>query len=102
MERELLRLAAFGRNDVHVQVSVAVARERDPFAVGREARINIPRGISRYSLDVGAVVVGGPNVAQVRERDTALVVARVADQFGFPRETDAGRTGKKHKNTRSE
>ena len=39
MPRQPLRLAAFGRHDVDVDVAGVLAAERDPLAVGREMRI---------------------------------------------------------------
>ncbi len=83
MEGELLRLAALGRDDVHVQVARAVARKRDPFSVRRKPRINIPRRVRRQPLQIPAAIVRGPHVAHERKGDASLVIRRIARQLGF-------------------
>src|ERR1039457_6095292 len=90
VEGELFGLASFRGDDVDVEIAVAVTGEGDPLAVRGEARVDIARGVGGDALDVGAGVVGGPDVTEVGEGDAALVVAGVADQFGFTGVADGG------------
>src|SRR5206468_8408081 len=83
MEGQLLRGPSLGRHDEDVQAAGAVARKRDPLAVGREARVDVARLVDRQAADVLAVLVRGPDVADVRERDLSRTVMRVASQPGF-------------------
>jgi hypothetical protein len=41
MKRQALGFAAFGRDDVHVGVTVIFAGEGDPLAVGRESWVEL-------------------------------------------------------------
>ena len=81
MEGELARLAA-GRGDhVDVVVAVAIGGEGDPLAVGREAREDVAGLVVGEALDVGAVLIGDPDIAEVAEGDLALGVSGVAEQL---------------------
>ncbi len=64
---ELLRLAARGRNHVHVVVAVTIRREGDPLPVRRESRELIARRIIREPLHVRAILAGNPDIAQIGE-----------------------------------
>ncbi len=88
--RERPGVAAAGGDDEDVEVAVAVAREGDPLAVGREPRVVVAALVDREPLDVRAVLAGDPDVAQVAERDLARVVVRVADEPGLAAEGRAG------------
>src|SRR5713226_7005493 len=92
MKSQLLRRAAFARNDEDVEVAVAIRREGYPPPVWREARISVARFVRSYALDVLAVFVGGPYVGQVSERDAPVMIVRVANEFGFATRSGEGRT----------
>ena len=96
MEGKLPGLAALGRHDEDVKVAEAVAGKSDPFAVGREAGMNVAGGVNREPLRIGAVLVDQPEVAQVAEDDLAVVVIGVADELdldGVGAKGPAGRRG---------
>ncbi len=75
--------AAAGGHQVNVEIAVAIAREGDPFSVWREASVNVARSIDSQALDVLAVFVGGPDVAEIAEDDAAVVVMRIANEPRF-------------------
>src|ERR1700721_2551263 len=81
VERELPRLAAGGRDDVHIVVAVAVGREGDRGAIGRESRKLVARLVIGETQDVGAVLIGDPDVAQVAERNLAFGIGGMAQQL---------------------
>src|SRR5713226_1143929 len=83
MKSQLLRRAAAGGNDEDIEVAVAVARERNPFAVRRETRISIARLVHGQALDVLPRLIGRPDVAEICEGDAAVRVTRIAHKFGF-------------------
>src|SRR3989442_6447631 len=83
MESQLLWRTASGRNDKNIKVAAAVAGKSDPLSIGRKARINVARFVDRETLDVLAVLVGGPNVAKIAESDAPGVVMRITHQPGF-------------------
>src|SRR6185436_4099110 len=67
VEGELLRSAALGRDNEDVVVAVAIRRERDPFAVRREARIDVARRVIADAARTGAIFTGGPQIAEIAE-----------------------------------
>jgi hypothetical protein len=83
MRRQLPGRAAGGRDDVNVQVAVAIAGKRDPLPVGREARIDVARAVDGDAADVPAAVVRRPDVPEVGERDLTRMVMRVANELRF-------------------
>ena len=80
MPRQAFRLAAFGRDDIDVDVARVVATESQPLTVGREVRIG------RLSLEAGDAASGststvdGPDVVRVGERDLLGADRRRAQQ----------------------
>ena len=79
------RRASRRRDDEHVVVAVTIRREGDPLSVGREARIDVARPIVGQAQRTGAVLIRGPDVAEVAEGDPAGVVigmARKPDRTG--------------------
>src|SRR5262249_26099489 len=85
VERQLLRRAAFGGDYKNVIVAVAVGREGNPLAVGRKARIDVARFVDGQTLQVTAVLVCDPDVAQIAERYFAVVI------IGMPQQLDLSR-----------
>ncbi len=83
MGGQLFGVAATGRNQIDVEIAVALAREGDPLPVRREAPINIARAIDGQALDVLAVFIGGPDVSEIAEDDAAVVIMRIAHQPRF-------------------
>src|SRR4029079_12903845 len=75
-----LRRAAADGNDEHVVVAVAVRRKGDPLAVGREPRIDLARQVVGDTVRIAAVLVGGPDVAEIAEGDLAGVIVGMAGQ----------------------
>ena len=73
--------AAFGRNDEHIKVAVAVAREGDPLAVWRKSGINIPSLVDGQPANVLAVFVSGPDIAEICKGDSAVVIMGISHQF---------------------
>src|SRR5262249_47114072 len=61
--------------------AVAVGGEGDPLAVGREARVGVAGAVDGEPLRGRAVLVGGPQVAEVAEDDFAVVVVGVAGEL---------------------
>ena len=57
-------------------------------AVGREAWVNVAGAMDSHSLDILPVLVRGPDVSQIGEDDPALVIVRIAHEFGLPAERD--------------
>jgi len=94
---ELLWLTAGGRHDEHVVVARAVARERNPLSVGREARRKIASDVHRESPGIRAIGIDEPDVVLIGERHAAVVrdtgVAREANLFGFLRAEYAAERG---------
>src|ERR1044072_5141351 len=99
MMGQLRRRAARRRNDKDIEVAVAVAREGNPFSVGRETRVSIARFVDRQTLNVLAVLIGSPNVAKISERDAPVRVAGITNQLRFPRK-DHGREGENEQTNR--
>src|SRR5258706_6335902 len=64
---QLLRRATTRGNDKDIEVPIAVARESDPLAVRRETRISIARFVNGQPLYVAAILIGRPDVAEIRE-----------------------------------
>jgi hypothetical protein len=83
MAGQLFRVAAARRNQKDVEIAVALAREGDPLSVGREASINIAGAVYSQTLDVLAVLVSSPNVSEVSEDDSAVVIMRIAHEARF-------------------
>ena len=89
-----LTCAAGRGDDVDVHVPLAVAGERDRAAVGREPGVDVARLVDGQALDVLAVLVGGPDVAQVAERDLAVVVVGITHQLRLARRQSPGHRAK--------
>ena len=86
--RQLFWRAATRRNDVDVEIAVAIARERNPFSVRRETRIGIARFVDCQPLDVLSIFISDPNVAEISERNAAVRVAGIANQLRFTSKND--------------
>ena len=91
VEGELSGLATVDRNDEHVVIPEAVARERDPSTVRRKARSDLSGHVRGESSPVQAVLVRDPDVTVIREDDHAVPDVRVAHEpdlishcFGWP------------------
>ncbi len=84
MKGELLRRAAFARDDEHVHVAVTRARERDPAPIRREARVGIPGDMHGEPSHVGAGLVCRPDVPEIAERDSTVVVVGMAKHLRLP------------------
>jgi hypothetical protein len=63
MEGKLLGLAAGCGDDEDVVIAVAVGGEGDPVAVRAVAGVDVAGCVVGEALDVGAVFIGGPDVA---------------------------------------
>ena len=83
MKGQLLCRAAAGGNDKDIEVAVAVAGKSDPLSIGREARIDVARFVHGQALDVLAVLISGPDVAEIAEDDAPGVVMRITHQPRF-------------------
>jgi hypothetical protein len=81
MERQPLRRAAGRRHHEDVVIAVTVRRERDPLAVGGKPRVDLARDVIGHAVRVAPVLVGGPDVAEIAERDLSGVVIRMPRQF---------------------
>src|SRR5829696_1215457 len=78
--RQAARHAAVDRHDEGVVVAISIGRERDPLAVGGEAWIHLSRHVVGDAVRIAAVLVGGPDVAEIAEGDLSSVVIGVARQ----------------------
>src|SRR6185436_5588664 len=83
MKRELFGIAAGARHYEHIHVAVAVGRKRNPFPVGRESGINVSRFIYGYAFDIPPILIGCPDVSQICEHDSSLMIVRVPNEPGF-------------------
>src|SRR5438094_4678259 len=83
MKGQLLRRAAGRGNDEHIQIPIAVARKSDPLAVRRKLGIRVARFVYRQALNVLAVFISRPDIAEIREGNAAVVVAGIAHQLCF-------------------
>ena len=64
-----------------VGVAEAIARERDPAAVRREARERVARDVRGEPLRIRSVLVRDPDVAVVAEDELALADVRIAGEL---------------------
>ncbi len=83
VEGKLPGLAARGGDRVDVVIPFAVRGERDRRAIRREARIDFARRVIGEPLDIGTVLVGDPDIAQVAESHLAFGIARIAQQLSL-------------------
>ena len=80
MKGELLRFAAFRRDDEDIVVAETVRREGHPLAVGREAGHDLAAFVTGEAADVGSVFGGVPEVALVADDDASLMVGGLAEK----------------------
>ena len=80
MPREALRLAAFGRHHVDIEISGVLGAEREPLAVRREAGIPGLALEARQSARHAARPFDRPDVVRVREGDMGRVHRRLPEQ----------------------
>src|SRR6476620_8649410 len=88
MKRQTLRRPARYGDHEHVVVPVAVRRECDPSPIRRETRIDFPRAVVGDALNACAILIGGPDVAEVAEGNPSGVIIRMS------REPDRARPGR--------
>src|SRR6185295_18998951 len=62
-------------------VAEAIRRERDPLAVRREARIRLARRVVRDAQHTRAVLIRGPDVAEIAERDLVGAIVGIAREL---------------------
>ena len=70
---------------IDVHVSLAVGGKRDRAAVRGEPRVDVAGRVDGQPLDVLAVLVGGPDVAEIGEGDLAGVIIGVTHQLRLAR-----------------
>ena len=87
MKCQLLGRSAFGRDEIDVEIPVAIARKCDPLAVGRKPRIDIACFMDRNPFDVLAALVRRPDITEVGENNAALKVMGITHQLYFPAES---------------
>lgn len=61
-----------------VEVAVAVAGKSDPLSVRRKTWIDVARFVHRQALNVLAVLVCCPDVAEITENDPTGMIMRIA------------------------
>src|SRR5262249_48620645 len=83
VEGQLFGRTALTGDDKNVVIAVAIGGEGNPLAIGREAGIDVPRGVHRDPLYIAAIFIGDPDVAEITEGDFAIVIAGMAQQLYF-------------------
>src|SRR4030095_15340124 len=83
MESKLFDCAAFARNDKHIKISVPIRGKSDPLSIWRKAGIHISGFVGGNALYVFSVFVGSPDIGQIGKNDAAMVVMRIANEFGL-------------------
>ena len=81
VNRQALDGPAGGGNQIDVHVSLAIGGKRDRSSIRREPRMDVARRVDGEPLNVLAVFVGGPDVAEISESDLAGVIIGIAHQF---------------------
>src|ERR1051326_3056183 len=97
MKSQLLRRAARRRDDEDVVVAITIRGERDPLSIRREGGIDIARLVHREPLEVAAVFIRHPDVAEIAERHLAGVIRGMAQQFDFTEGGDREEEQKKNR-----
>ena len=67
MDRQLLRIAAFGGDNINVIIAVVLSRKGNPFAIGRELREKLQARMRRDAPRDAARARHQPKVAGVAE-----------------------------------
>ncbi len=86
IERELLRFAAAGGNDIDLFVAVVLAGEGDGLAVGGELREDLDTRMCREARGSASGGSDHPKVAAISEDDAVVVDVGEAQKLGLCRE----------------
>ena len=88
LARELLTAA--DRDEINIEVAFSIAGKGDRLTVGREPGREIARLVGSETGDFLAILAGGPDIAQVAERNLPLMIVRRANDLRFARRDMAG------------
>ena len=103
MPRQTLRLAAFGRHDVNVEVACILAAERDPSSVGRKMWIRSLSLKTRQSFCAATGARHDPDIVCISETDLSCANGRRAQQTSLSwRAVSVLRAGFCRKNQKTE